>query len=1138
MGLLLKLPGPDYEAAVLPFRRQLEVYVDRMERVIADGGPLSRMQVFKDYSVYCRWPIRQLEYSFVLGCLPPESRGRLLDVGSGVTPWPYLMAGRGWPTVSIDPEVDQVVAMTRYGMDAFGTEVDHRVADIRGFGFPDGQFLLVTCISVLEHIVHADVPFAMAEMIRACHPGGRIILTVDVAPNDGTEYPPGQGPFPGAVLERLFSPVARSCGVEDEFQAAVETLLKLRNRDLEDFWSAHWSPGLWEKKNRGYGSLGLVFDLPEEPEKCHELCSRLRETASQMDSPDHDPSRRQVMSIDGSKLWMTDDDVMAQALTDETFEHDIRCFFEHFLRPGDVVFDVGANVGFYTLLFSRCVEDAGTVYAFEPTGQTFGCLVRNMPKSEQNIRLNRMALSQENGPRKLFHAEHGNLCLNSFGAPLRVGSSSAEEPTSEWVWVTKLDDYLRDYGVPSVDLIKIDVEGWEEDVVRGAMRTLLSMAPVLTLEYNSITANNANRSCVALSELIETLGYDLFRYHPATRDLEPVETGRDAWHYSNLIAIKRKRLPEVVDRLKNDPSRVPVVRHESVHAVAKKDLQKAEVEYSPEDILLLLEENRSLRRRIMARMLDDDASKLYQLVVSGNADRTVWLEAINRLSKLLTDNQTDSMLRLEEINRLSKLLTDNQADSMLRLEEINRLSKLLTDSQADSASRQEVINRLSIQLTGSQAESHDKETQLQALRKNFESASALLPLVSIVTPVLNGARWIERCIESIRQQDYPKIEHIIMDGGSTDGTLDICRRYDNLLIVSGKDRGQSHAINKGFAMARGEVLAWLCADDEYELGAVQTAVKGILSGKDVVMGYSRFIDSHGNVTSEHPANMHPHYDHDMFVRFWRFNPISQPSTFWTRKIWEICGPLRENLHFAMDYDLWLRMSRTSRFERVDAYIARYRIHPEAKCFADNYGSRKELIQVSRRYWPPRWNPKRWLLSLQYIFTSSAITQHYADGERLLNDAFHNAENKARFRALWCFVNAHQRHFATPRIPAYFPVLKRILVATGPSWLRRTGSKIRRSLFPRKKVELTVEQAKHSRAGFVLKAEATGYRRPQFRFWAKQGDRFILLRDWGAEKMYVVPDDGGQTLEYGVHVRSGNRGDLADQVWTKINEVKP
>ena len=94
-----------------------------------------------------------------------------------------------------------------------------------------------------------------------------------------------------------------------------------------------------------------------------------------------------------------------------------------------------------------------------------------------------------------------------------------------------------------------------------------------------------------------------------------------------------------------------------------------------------------------------------------------------------------------------------------------------------------------------------------------EQDSSAPPLVSIITPVLNGALWIEDCIQSVLIQNYPDIEHIIIDGGSSDDTLKICQKYAHLIIHSGKDRGQSHAINKGFDMARGEILAWLCADD-------------------------------------------------------------------------------------------------------------------------------------------------------------------------------------------------------------------------------------------------------------------------------------------------------------------------------------
>jgi len=308
------------------------------------------------------------------------------------------------------------------------------------------------------------------------------------------------------------------------------------------------------------------------------------------------------------------------------------------------------------------------------------------------------------------------------------------------------------------------------------------------------------------------------------------------------------------------------------------------------------------------------------------------------------------------------------------------------------------------------------------------------PSVSIVTPVFNGAKWIDKCIQSVLNQDYPNIEHIIVDGGSTDGTLNICSRYPHLIIHSKKDRGQSHAINKGFALAQGDILGWLCADDEYYPGAVQAAVKGVIEGYDVLMGCSRFIDARGIVIGDHPANKHDHYDHAMLLRFWKYTPISQPATFWTRKMWDTCGPAKENLFFAMDYDLWLRMSQKTTFQRISTYMAKYRIHPEAKCFADNYGSRVELINVSKQYWPSFWNPVCLLLNLQYWLTSSPITKHYTEGERMITKALHSLDSGRPWRALLYYLQAQIRHPAALLLPDYRFGLKRILQSlVGAAW---------------------------------------------------------------------------------------------------------
>src|SRR5512139_1414374 len=135
--------------------------------------------------------------------------------------------------------------------------------------------------------------------------------------------------------------------------------------------------------------------------------------------------------------------------------------------------------------------------------------------------------------------------------------------------------------------------------------------------------------------------------------------------------------------------------------------------------------------------------------------------------------------------------------------------------------------------------------------------STSLPLVSIITPSYNQARFLETTIRSVLDQDYPNLEYLIVDGGSTDGSREIIQRYSDRLAwwVSERDQGQTDAINKGFARARGEILAWLNSDDTYLPGAIQGAVDFLQDhpGVGMVYGDANLIDEQSNVIGKFPA---------------------------------------------------------------------------------------------------------------------------------------------------------------------------------------------------------------------------------------------------------------------------------------------
>jgi GT2 family glycosyltransferase len=208
-----------------------------------------------------------------------------------------------------------------------------------------------------------------------------------------------------------------------------------------------------------------------------------------------------------------------------------------------------------------------------------------------------------------------------------------------------------------------------------------------------------------------------------------------------------------------------------------------------------------------------------------------------------------------------------------------------------------------------------------------------LPLVSIITPSFNQGQFIRQTIESVLQQDYPHLEHIVVDGGSTDDTLAILEHYSQLdtrfRFVAEPDRGQSHAINKGLALARGEIIGWLNSDDTYEAGAVMKAVKALQQHPDWGM-------VHGNAYVTNESNQK--------VAVFPFPPqlpvgarelfecchICQPSAFIRKDVWEEVGGVDEKLNFCMDYDLWIRIAKTHRIGTIEDCLANARYHGSSK----------------------------------------------------------------------------------------------------------------------------------------------------------------------------------------------------------------
>jgi glycosyltransferase involved in cell wall biosynthesis len=222
------------------------------------------------------------------------------------------------------------------------------------------------------------------------------------------------------------------------------------------------------------------------------------------------------------------------------------------------------------------------------------------------------------------------------------------------------------------------------------------------------------------------------------------------------------------------------------------------------------------------------------------------------------------------------------------------------------------------------------------------------PLVSIVTPSFNQARYIEATVRSVLDQDYPSVEYIIVDGGSTDGAVDVISRYAGQLAwwVSEKDKGQTDALNKGFSQAKGEILAWINSDDTYQPGAVAAAVAYLVAHPETGMVYAdtNFIDEQGRIIGRFPAAQ---TDYRRLRR--GYVHIPQQAAFFRANLWRLVGPLDPDFYFAMDYDLWVRLAKLAPLAYLRGQTwANFRLHSNAKTISADERCWPEMIRVHYR----------------------------------------------------------------------------------------------------------------------------------------------------------------------------------------------
>lgn len=284
------------------------------------------------------------------------------------------------------------------------------------------------------------------------------------------------------------------------------------------------------------------------------------------------------------------------------------------------------------------------------------------------------------------------------------------------------------------------------------------------------------------------------------------------------------------------------------------------------------------------------------------------------------------------------------------------------------------------------------------------------PKISVVTPSFNQGPFIEATIRSALLQGYPNLELIIIDGGSTDGTLEVIRKYEPWLAywVSEPDRGQGQAVNKGIRKATGEILHWLNSDDLLLPGSFQLAARVFHAHPEtrILCGQARIIDANGSICGELRSEYHTWEELATNPR----NSVRQVSTFFDTWLFEELGFINENLHIALDSD-W--MARATQFNKpliLKEYLTAYRAHPGAKTSNQLIRGYRETDSVRLPLLPADSYRAKYRQRSALNWISLFESNRFSRKERLvcLLDAFKIWPAILRHRRFWSAIKSHLR----------------------------------------------------------------------------------------------------------------------------------
>lgn len=264
--------------------------------------------------------------------------------------------------------------------------------------------------------------------------------------------------------------------------------------------------------------------------------------------------------------------------------------------------------------------------------------------------------------------------------------------------------------------------------------------------------------------------------------------------------------------------------------------------------------------------------------------------------------------------------------------------------------------------------------------------------VSIITPSFNQSPYLEQTIRSVLEQGIPSLEYFVIDGGSTDSSVEIIRKYEKKLTgwVSEPDKGQADAINKGIQRAGGEIVAWLNSDDFYLPGAIQKAVNTFHEHPEAGLVYGDVL----SVDAEGQTFNIQHFRQYDLTDLMSFRIISQPAVFMRRSILEQAGPLDASYHMLLDHHLWLRMARLAAIVYIPETLAAARYHAEAKNLAHTPEFGREALRLAS------WLPTNPDFAVQFFQNRNRILggANRLNAFYLLDGGFYGPALKAYARA--------------------------------------------------------------------------------------------------------------------------------------------